>query len=140
MPTGNGLCTAMSQTPESTAFTARSGEAKWEPGGLRPYFSYRDLGMRTATDGRVLAHVIRANQPCAGASGYHSHDLEFQMNYLIRGWARVDLGDLGEIRVEAGDAWYQPPNIKHELLEYSDDFEVLEITMPADFQTRDESR
>ena len=130
----------MSQTPTGTAFAARAAEAKWEKGGLRPYFSYRDLGMRTAPAGRVLAHVIRANQPCIGPSGYHSHDLEFQMNYLIRGWARVDLETIGEIRVEAGDAWYQPPNVKHELLEYSEDFEVLEITMPADFETRDETR
>ena len=60
--------------------------------------------------------------------------------WLIRGWARVELETIGEIRVEAGDVWYQPPNVKHELVEYSDDFEVLEITMPAEFETRDETR
>ena len=29
------------------------------------------------------------------------HALEFQMVYLIRGWARLYLEDIGEIRVEA---------------------------------------
>ena len=72
--------------------------------------------------------------------GYHSHDLDFQMAYMIRGWARLYFEDVGEIRVEAGDAWYQPPGIKHEVLEYSDDWEVVEITMPADFDTHDELR
>ena len=36
---------------------------------LRPYFAYRDLGIKDATEGRVLAHVIRAEQPCAGPMG-----------------------------------------------------------------------
>lgn len=130
----------MNQAPRGKAFAARSKEAEWQAGGLRPYFSYRDVGIKAATEGRVLAHVIRANQSCPGPGGYHSHDLEFQMNYLIRGWARVELETIGEIRVEAGDVWYQPPNVKHELVEYSDDFEVLEITMPAEFETRDETR
>ena len=69
--------------------------------------------------------------------GYHSHALDFQMVYMLRGWARVYLEDIGEIRVEAGDMWYQAPGVKHELLEYSDDWEVIEITTPADFATTD---
>ena len=32
-----------------------------------------------------------------------------------------------------------PPAIKHEVLEYSDDWQVLEITMPAEFETHDEA-
>ena len=122
------------------AFAARAKDAKWVKEGLRPYFAYRDLGIKDATEGKVLAHIIRADQPCKGPMGYHSHDLDFQMVYLIRGWARLYFEDIGEIRVEAGDAWYQPPGIKHEVLEYSDDWEVIEITMPADFATQDELR
>ena len=42
--------------------------------------------------------------------------------------------------MEAGDAWYQAPGVRHEVLEYSDDWQVLEITMPAEFETHDEVR
>ena len=122
------------------AFAARAKDAQWVKDGLRPYFGYRDLGIRDATGGKVLAHIIRADQPCKGPLGYHSHDLDFQMVYMIRGWAQLCFEDIGEIRVEAGDAWYQPPGIKHEVLEYSDDWEVIEITMPAHFDTENESR
>ena len=87
---------------------ARQADAQWGK-DLRPYFAYRDLGIKDATDGRVLAHIIRAEQPCDGPLGYHSHALDFQMVYLISGWARLYFEDIGEIRVEAGDAWYQPP-------------------------------
>tara|TARA_B100001750_G_scaffold228219_1_gene222494 strand:- start:367 stop:753 length:387 start_codon:yes stop_codon:yes gene_type:complete len=124
---------------KSKSFAARVGDANWLK-GLRPYFVYRDLGMKNATQGRVMAHVIRADQACDGPMGYHSHDLEFQMNYLLKGWARIDLEDVGEIQVTAGDAWYQAPGVKHELLEFSEDFEVIEITIPGDFPTVDETR
>lgn len=113
--------------------------SKWKA-GLRSYFQYRDLGFVEATNGKVLAHVIRAVEPCSGPGGYHSHDVEFQMNYVLRGWTRVEFDDVGEVRFEAGDSWYQGPNIKHEVLEFSDDFEVLEIVMPAEFATADEER
>jgi len=113
--------------------------AKWKA-GLRSYFRYRDLGIVEATNGKVLAHVLRAVEPCSGPGGYHSHDVEFQMNYVLCGWTRVEFEDVGEVRFEAGDSWYQEPNIKHEVLEFSDDFEVLEVVMPAEFATKDEER
>ena len=113
--------------------------AEWKP-GLRSYFEYRDLGIVDATKGKVLVHVLRAKESSPGPGGYHTHDLEFQMNYVLRGWTRVEIEDVGEVRFEAGDSWYQNPNVKHEVLEFSDDFEVIEICMPADFPTRDAQR
>ena len=113
--------------------------AEWKP-GLRTYFEYRDLGSVEATKGRLLVHVIRATEPCSGPGGYHSHDLEFQMNYVLRGWTRVEFEDVGEVRFEAGDSWQQDPRVPHEVLEFSDDFEVIEICMPAEFPTKDEQR
>ena len=41
----------------------------------------------------------------------------------------------GEVTVKAGDAWLLPPGIKHTVLDYSDDCENLEITVPAEFET-----
>ena len=35
-----------------------------------------------------------------------------------------------------GSSWLQPPNIKHRVVDYSDDCEVLEIVLPAEFETR----
>ena len=127
-------------TKQVKAFAAHAKEARWTRDGLRPYFAYRDLGISDATQGRVLAHVIRAEQQPDGPMGYHSHALDFQMCFMLKGWARIYFEDAGELRVEAGDAWYQPPGVKHEVLEYSEDWEVIEITMPAEFETKDEVR
>ena len=62
------------------------------------------------------------------------------MNYVLNGWVRVEFEDEGELIFKAGDSWYQPPKIRHEVIEYSEDFETIEITMPAKFPTKDEKR
>ena len=106
-------------------------------GGLRRYAKYRDLGMAKATGGMVQAHVIRFVPPCRPeeVSKLHYHDVEFQMIYVLKGWIKTELEGQGVHVMRPGSAWLQPPKIKHKVLDYSDDAEVLEIVLPADFET-----
>ena len=106
-------------------------------GGLRRYAKYRDLGMAKATGGMVQAHVIRFVPPCRPeeVSKLHYHDVEFQMIYVLKGWIKTELEGQGVHVMRPGSAWLQPPKIKHKVLDYSDDAEVLEIILPADFET-----
>jgi hypothetical protein len=106
-------------------------------GGLRRYAKYRDLGMAKATSGMVQAHVIRFVPPCrpAEVSKLHYHDVEFQMIYVLKGWIKTELDGQGAHVMRPGSAWIQPPKIKHKVLDYSDDAEVLEIVLPANFET-----
>jgi hypothetical protein len=106
-------------------------------GGLRRYAKYRDLGMSKATGGMVQAHVVRFVPPCRPqeVSKLHFHDVEFQMVYVLNGWIKTELDGQGAITMRTGSAWIQPPRIKHKVLDYSDDCEVLEIVLPADFKT-----
>jgi len=105
--------------------------------GLRPYSAYRDLGLAMATGGRVQAHVIRMTRPFDGkdVSIPHYHDVEFQMVYVLKGWFRSDFEGQGAHTFHAGACWIQPPKIKHTVVGYSDDCELLEIVLPADFKT-----
>jgi len=105
--------------------------------GLRPYSAYRDLGIAPATSGMVQAHVIRFVPPCRPeeVSKLHFHDVEFQMVYVLKGWIKTELEGQGAHVMRPGSAWLQPPKIKHKVLDYSDDCEVLEIILPADFET-----
>ncbi len=103
--------------------------------GLRDYFDYRDLGMAEATGGKLRAHVIRPSGPFEKSGDLHYHVLDFQMVYVLKGWARVHFEGVGEVRFESGSCMYQEPGIHHRVLEYSDDYTVIEITVPADFET-----
>ena len=106
-------------------------------GGLRAYAKYRDLGMAKATGGMVQAHVIRFVPPCRpeDVSKLHYHDVEFQMVYVLKGWIKTELEGQGAHVMRPGSAWIQPPKIKHKVLDYSDDCELLEVILPADFET-----
>ena len=105
--------------------------------GLRSYAQYRDLGMSKATNGLMQAHVIRLIPPCdpAVVSKRHYHDVHVQMIYVLKGWIRSEFEGQGEVTMRAGTAWLQPPRIKHTVLDYSDDCELLEIILPAEFET-----
>ena len=105
--------------------------------GLRSYAQYRDLGMVEATHGMVRAHVLRFTEPCDPkvVSKLHYHDTEFQMVYVLKGWVKTKLGDHDEITMRQGSSWTQPPKIKHVINDYSDDCELLEIILPAEFET-----
>jgi quercetin dioxygenase-like cupin family protein len=65
--------------------TVRRAEGARFDQGLRAFFAYRDLGIREASGGAFGAHVIRA-VPSEGAKlQWHTHDLAFQMVYVLRG-------------------------------------------------------
>jgi len=122
---------------KTTRFTiSHHRDEDFKVDGLRPYAAYRDLGVAAATNGMVQAHIIRNVKSfnAEDVSKRHYHDVDFQLIYCIKGWARSEMnGQLLEIK--AGTCWIQPPGIKHTVLDYSDDLEMLEIIMPAEFAT-----
>src|SRR3954451_20437745 len=107
------------------------------PNGLRAYAHYRNLGIAEATGGLAQAHVIRLKGPCnpAEVSKLHFHDVEFQMVYVLKGWVKTYLEGQGETLMQEGSCWTQPPKIKHLIRDYSDDCELLEVILPAEFKT-----
>jgi len=107
--------------------------------GLRPFFLYKDLGIRAASGGAALAHLIKAKPGTHAQPTWHYHELAFQMVYVLKGWVRFEYEGVGEVRLEAGSCVHQPPGIRHRELEHSEDLELIEIVLPADFRTVTES-
>ena len=105
--------------------------------GLRSFYEYRDLGIKQATDGRVVAHVIRAAAGKEFSAQPHLHRTTFQLVYVLKGWIEFEYENQGVVRLEAGSCVYQPPNIRHRELGHSDDIEMLEVVLPAGFATEE---
>ena len=103
--------------------------------GLRSFFEYRDLGIRTATEGKVVAHVIRAAGGTEFSSQPHQHATQFQLVYVLKGWIEFEYEGQGVVRLEAGSCVHQPPGIRHREVGHSPDVEMLEVVMPGDFTT-----
>lgn len=121
----------------STGFTVSHAAGAHFERGLRSFFEYRDLGISQATAGQVEAHVIRAAAGREFSSQPHLHRASFQMVYVLKGWIEFDYEGQGIVRLEAGSCVYQPPGIRHRETGHSDDIEMLEIVMPADFKTEE---
>ena len=103
--------------------------------GLRTYFEYRDLGIKRATRGKVVAHVIRARPGKAPHGQWHQHDCRVQFVYVLKGTAVFEYEGVGKVKMKAGSCFYQPPGIRHREISHSKDLELLEIVAPAKFRT-----
>jgi mannose-6-phosphate isomerase-like protein (cupin superfamily) len=112
-------------------------DSPWESRGLRGFLEYRDLGVAGATEGRfgaTVARALHAHRPGADAP-LHYHKIGFHFTYVLKGWMRTYMEGLGEVLLEAGDCITYEGEINQAHVEYSDDYEVLQVTMPADFAT-----
>ncbi|KGB92883.1 MULTISPECIES: cupin domain-containing protein [Burkholderia] len=124
-------------TPTTTAFShVKPQDTAYRGEGLRDFFLYRDLGIAAATNGKVVAQLVRANHAPTAGTGWHRHEAEFHIVIMLKGWARFMYGEQ-ETLVAAGDCVHQAPGIVHYLFDYSPDMEYLEIVGPADFKSID---
>ena len=130
----------MSELKDTTGWRfvhAKATEATWEE-GLRKIFEYRDLGVKDGSHGSYVAHVIRRNgkeEESDAVQEWHHHECNFQLVYVLEGWAEFEYEGEGVRRISKGDCILQRPFIKHREIACSDDFEVLEVVAPADFAT-----
>ena len=119
--------------PEFSVVPASEG-ADWIDG--RAGMQYRDL-IPGRLGGRFIASHIRIPKGGPVPDYVHFHKIRFQMIYCYRGWVRVVYEDQGEPFVlQPGDCVLQPPEIRHRVLECSDQLEVVEIGCPAEHITR----
>jgi uncharacterized cupin superfamily protein len=123
--------------PKQRVAISHHREEDFKADGLRAYAKYRDLGIADASQGLAQAHVIRLIGPCNPdeVSKLHFHDVDFQMVYVLKGWVKTYMEGQGETLMQEGSAWTQPPRIKHLIMDYSDDVELLEVILPAEFET-----
>ena len=109
--------------------------AKFSRRGLRGYFEYRDLGVRRASGGAIVGHVIRARPGKAPHGDWHYHDCQAQFVYVLKGWVKMQYEGGRPMVMKAGTCFFQPPRIRHRELAHSRDCEMLEVVAPANFKT-----
>ena len=125
------------ETKHSQTFHVKHEREEDFDAGLRTYAKYRDLDLAKATANMVQAHVIKMVPPCDPkvVSKWHYHDVDLQFIYVLKGWIKNEFEGKGVHTMKKGTCWLQPPKICHRVLDYSDDCELLEIVLPAEFDT-----
>jgi quercetin dioxygenase-like cupin family protein len=113
-------------------FSAAS-DADWGP-GPRDYMEYRELGLKEASGDRIAAWGVRRTGTGQAHSGWHFHDLDFQLFFVTRGQIRFETERGDNLVLGAGGIGYAPPFWRHNE-ELSEDCEVVEFTVPAAVRT-----
>jgi quercetin dioxygenase-like cupin family protein len=103
-------------------------------GGRRPYLDYLDQGVTEATDGWMRAEVMRV-RAAPEPTGWHYHECEGQFCYLLKGWIRMEFEDGHVFDMKPGDSMFLPGGTIHNMAATSDEFESIEITIPAEIAT-----
>ena len=112
-------------------------KSTWAKKGLRSFLEYRDLGVGEATQGRFGATVGRALHAFKRSvdAPLHYHTIGFHLMYVLQGTTKTYMDGLGEVTLQAGDCVTYEGEIPQAHTEYSADYEVLQVTMPADYPT-----
>lgn len=102
--------------------------------GRRHWMDYLDFGVTEATDGRMRAQRIIVTGQTQGTD-WHYHVCEMQFFYVLKGYIVFQLEDGSTLRLDAGDTGFIPGGYKHAEIDISEDFDVLEVSVPADLGT-----
>jgi quercetin dioxygenase-like cupin family protein len=96
---------------------------------------YRDL-IPARLGGSIIASHIRIPNGGPVPDMVHYHTIGFQLIFCYKGWVKLVYEDQGPpFILNAGDCVTQPPEIRHRVLEASDNLEVIEIGVPAEHMT-----
>ncbi|HUK60561.1 MAG TPA: cupin domain-containing protein [Stellaceae bacterium] len=113
---------------------SKKSEAKYVP-GRRAFFKYRELGVTDGTSGAMRAQVTTAISAMDRETGWHYHTCDTQFVYMLRGWVDLEFEGAGVVRLEAGDSVMIPGGLPHQEIRTSEDFEILELSVPAEMGT-----
>ncbi|KXT08368.1 hypothetical protein AC579_2992 [Pseudocercospora musae] len=127
--------TRMPQPPTRHAFATRrlKDSEAWIIG--RAGMHYRDL-IPDRLGGAIIASHIRIPEAGPVPDKVHYHAVGFQLIYCYEGWVRLVYEDQGPpFILLAGDCVIQPPQIRHRVLEASENLQVVEVGVPAEHMT-----
>jgi mannose-6-phosphate isomerase-like protein (cupin superfamily) len=103
----------------------------WAAGPLAGMQS-RDLGMAKSSRGAIATRHIRlAGKPSEAESDWLALAADFHFFLVLKGRARLENAAGQRMELDAGFAGWQPALLRHRMHDFSADFEMLEVTAPA---------
>lgn len=109
-------------------------QAIWTPWRI-PGFEARDTVIGVGTKGVAAVHVARplGGQKPDGIVTSHTSDILF--TFVLTGSCTLCGEGQGSHALAEGDAYVLPPRVKTSLMDCSDDLTLLEVSLPAVFET-----
>jgi quercetin dioxygenase-like cupin family protein len=111
---------------------------EYAPGaGHEAAFEVRDFGASAPTQGRIGMRMLKAAAP-GGATGWH-YDASSSWFVVLSGSARLEVAGRPAVTLGKFDAVTigPGPEMAHDLSAMSDDFKLMELRIPAVYETSD---
>lgn len=107
-------------------------KAVWKPWRLQG-FEARETGIGAATGGVASVQVARPVGPLDRQATSHTSDILF--TFVLSGSLTLHGSEQGAHPLSEGDAYVIPPDMRTALADCSEDLQLLEVSLPADFET-----
>ena len=115
--------------------TRESPDAYIAGNGPRRFFTYRDLGTIEATGRAMHIQMVKVvGQPPKTGTGWHYHSMG-QFAMAVAGWATVAFPGQSPLHYVPGDGLCICAGLQHDVPDFSSDYAVLEMCVPADYDT-----
>ena len=106
--------------------------ATWAPFRLNGFVS-RDTSIAENTKNVAGVHVIKKGE---GVPDWAAHDADIHFTFVMKGAMILEGEDRDAVALEKGDAFVIPRGMKTSYSEASDDVELIEVSLPGTFRTR----
>ena len=111
---------------------SEAASAVWLPWRLQG-FDARETGIGAATGGVASVRIARAAGPSHAQVTSHTSDILFA--FVLKGSVTLRGDSQGAHALTEGDAYVIPPDLKTSLGDASADLQLLEVSLPAAFDT-----
>jgi len=109
-----------------------AASATWQPFRLEG-FECRDTGIDAATHGIATVRVARLR--ATPAAKRYRHDADFLFTFVLSGSLTLDAEGHGARPLTEGTSFVLPPGNPYAFRDCSSDLELLEVALPAAFET-----
>ncbi|MFN0216828.1 MAG: cupin domain-containing protein [Saprospiraceae bacterium] len=113
----------------------RLSESSWSPWRVHG-LEHRDTGVNKATQGIASVHVARPAKS-KDRPQLCSHNTDILFCFVTRGSLELQAEGHPLKTLNMGDAFVMPPYLKYQFSNYTEDMELLEVSLPGNFQTFD---
>lgn len=113
----------------------KEAEATWSDWRL-PGWTHRDTGIGAGTHGVAGVHVARPGKAGRVDGPMARHDCDIHFSFVRTGEMTLESEGEAPARLSAGDAFVIPPSMATRYAGCSDDLEVLEVALAAEFRTK----
>lgn len=110
----------------------KADEAEWKNFRI-PGFVSRDTTINENTQGVASVEVVKR---AGGEIPVSVHDTDILFGFVMEGGMTLEGEGKEPYRLEPGDAFVIPPGMQTRYSAPSDDFELMEVTLPGKFSTR----